>query len=84
MSNFVVYDGDAFPAWRGQFIVGTVEATELYRMEVRGDTRVQSEVLIQDLARIRDMGTGPDGLIYLPLEHASGSRIVRLVPDVSA
>jgi len=84
VSNFVVYDGDAFPAWRGQFIVGSLKATELYRMEVRGDTLVRNEVLIKGLARIRDVATGPDGLIYLLLEHASGSRIVRLVPDVSA
>jgi glucose/arabinose dehydrogenase len=45
---------------------------------------VRNEVLIKGLARIRDVATGPDGLIYLLLEHASGSRIVRLVPDVSA
>jgi glucose/arabinose dehydrogenase len=84
VSSFVVYDGEAFPAWRGQFIVGSLKATELYRMEVRGDTLVHSETLIEGLARIRDVATGPDGLIYLLLEHASGSRIVRLVPDASA
>jgi len=81
VSSFVVYAGDAFPAWRGQFIVGSLKATALYRMEIRDDALVHSEVLIDKLARIRDVETGLDGFIYLLLEHASGSQIVRLVPD---
>ena len=37
-----------------------------------------------DLDRIRDVETGPDGHVYLLLEHADGARIVRLVPGWSA
>ena len=38
------------------------------------------ETLLRSLARIRDVEVGPDGEVYLLLEHASGWRIVRLVP----
>ena len=41
---------------------------------------VHRETLITDLARIRDVEVGADGLVYLLLEHASGGRIVRLAP----
>jgi glucose/arabinose dehydrogenase len=43
-------------------------------------TAPRREILLEDLARIRDVETGPDGAIYLLLEHASGGQIVGLVP----
>ena len=80
VSSFVIYQGEAFPEWQGDFIVGSLKATELYRFEIAGDQLVHSETLLTDLARIRDVAIGLRGEIYLLLEHASGSRIVRLVP----
>jgi glucose/arabinose dehydrogenase len=61
-------------------LVGTLKATELYRMIVDGDRVVHMETLLEGLGRIRDIEDGPDGYVYLLLEHASGARIVRLVP----
>lgn len=83
VSSFIVYGGDAFPAWRGHLLVGTLIGTELYRMVIEDGKHVYTEVLLDDLARIRDVETGPDGLVYLLLEHEAGSRIVRLVPGRS-
>ena len=80
VSNFVVYEGSAFPKWRGNLLVGTLKATELYRMVLKGNQVVHRETLLSGLGRIRDVGIGPDGLVYLLLEHQSGSRILRLVP----
>ena len=39
------------------------------------------ETLIKDLARIRDVEVGYDGLVYLLLENKAGSKIDRLVPS---
>jgi len=41
---------------------------------------VHRETLIKDLARIRDVEVGFDGLLYLLLENEAGSAIVKLVP----
>jgi glucose/arabinose dehydrogenase len=81
VSSFIIYAGDAFPGWRGSFLVGSLKATELYRFVIEDDTLVHSELLIDNLARIRDIESGPDGTIYLLLEHDSGSQIVRMVPE---
>jgi len=81
VSSFVIYAGEAFPGWQGSFLVGSLKATELYRFVIEDDRLVHTELLIEDLARIRDIETGPDGNIYLLLEHASGSQIVRMIPD---
>jgi glucose/arabinose dehydrogenase len=79
VSSFVFYDGSAFPEWRHNLIVGTLKATELYRMVLDGDRVVHRETLLTGFARIRDVENGPDGAVYLLLEHASGAQIVRLV-----
>jgi glucose/arabinose dehydrogenase len=81
ISSFVFYEGDAFPEWQGNALIGTLKATELYRMVLDGDRVVHRETLLSGLARIRDVDVGPDGAVYLLLEHASGGRIVRMVPD---
>jgi glucose/arabinose dehydrogenase len=80
VSSFAVYDGEAFRKWRGNLLVGTLKATELYRMELKGDRVVHRETLVSGLGRIRDVEVGSQGEVYLLLEHQSGSRIVRLVP----
>jgi glucose/arabinose dehydrogenase len=80
VSSFVIYDGGAFRRWRGNLLVGTLKATELYRMVVKGDRVVHRETVLAGLGRIRDVAVGPDDLVYLLLEHQSGSRILRLVP----
>lgn len=84
VSSFVFYNGDDFPNWWGNIIVGTLRASDLYRMEVKGGAVVHTEMLIKDLSRIRDVALGPSGELYLLLEHDSGGRIVRLVPATPA
>jgi glucose/arabinose dehydrogenase len=80
VSSFAFYDGAAFPKWRGNMLVGTLKATELYRMVVERDRVVHIEKVLAGLGRIRDVEVGRDGAVYLLLEHRSGARIVRLVP----
>ena len=50
-------------------------------MEIEGDVHVHTEILLKDLARIRDVEMGPDGLVYLLVEGEAGSQILRLVPE---
>jgi glucose/arabinose dehydrogenase len=80
VSSFALYRGDAFPGWQNDAVVGTLKATELYRFVIEGERVVHRETLLRNLARIRDVEVGPDGFVYLLLEHATGGRIVRLVP----
>lgn len=78
VSSFVFYQGDIFPAWQNDIIVGTLKSADLYRMKFEDNKLVHRETLIEDIARIRDVEVGPGGEIYLLLEHASGGQIVRL------
>ncbi len=81
VSSFVFYQGDPFPGWQHNLIAGSLKAATLYRFVLEGEDVVKEEILIKDLARIRDIEVGYDGLIYLLLEHTSGGQLVRLVPE---
>lgn len=82
VSSFIFYNADVFPNWRGDALVTSLKGSELYRVVLDDKNQlVSSEVLLSQLARIRDIEAGPDGTIYLLLEHASGGQIVRLVPS---
>ena len=61
-------------------MVRTLRASDLNRVKARGGQVVHIETLLQDLARIRDVAVGPPGRLYLLLEHASGAKIVRMLP----
>ena len=78
LSSFVFYQGDMFPAWTGDIIVGTLRASDLLRMRVTDHQLVHQETLLEDLGRFRDIEVGPAGEIYLLLEHDSGGQILKL------
>lgn len=80
ISSFIFYDGIEFPDWDGNIIAGTLRATDLLRMEVVDNEVVHTETLLEDLARFRDIELGPNGELYVLLEHKTGGRIIRLIP----
>ena len=81
ISSFVFYQGPAFPGWQGNMIVGSLKAATLYRFEFKNNVLIHSEILVRDLARIRDIELGPDGEIYLLLEHSSGGKLIRMTAN---
>lgn len=80
ISSFAICHSPRYPKWEGNLIVGTLKATQLYRMEVKEGKVLHRETLLDNLARIRDVELGFDGYLYLLLEHVDGGAIVRLVP----
>lgn len=79
-SGLTIYDGTAFPAWRGSVFAGALSAELLVRLEIEGGKAVAEERLFAELEeRIRDVRQGPDGLLYLLTDHPEGA-ILRLEP----
>jgi len=72
-SGMAFYTGDAFPRWRGNLFVGALRDRMLVRLVLDGEKVVREERLLQGvLGRIRDVRTGPDGLIYLLSDESDG------------
>ena len=79
-SGFALYLGTAFPEWTGDFFVGALAERSLHRVRLRNGEVVLQETMLRELkARIRDVRTGPDGLLYLVTDDANGS-VLRLRP----
>jgi glucose/arabinose dehydrogenase len=83
-SGMAIYNGDKFPEWKGNIFTGgmSMEHRELSRVVVNGSEFVSKEVLLKGVHRIRDVREGPDGYIYLVIDHRGGelTGIVRLEP----
>jgi glucose/arabinose dehydrogenase len=82
VSPIHVYRGDAFSRWRNQLFVGSLAQQKLLRMEIAEGRVAHVEQVFEKLGRIRDIKTGPDGLLYIALEIPGPhpGRIIRLKP----
>lgn len=79
-SGLTVYRGDRFPAWSGSLFVGALVNKEVRRLTLDGDQVTAEEPLFAELgARIRNVKTGPDGLLYLITDGEQG-KVVRVSP----
>jgi len=79
-AGLALYTGDAFPQWRGDLFVSGLVSQDVRRLE-RDDGRVvEREALFERVGeRLRDVRTGPDGLLYLLTDSADG-RVLRVRP----
>jgi glucose/arabinose dehydrogenase len=86
-SGITFYDGDKFPAWKGNLFVGSVRRGQIPR--TGGLERVvfnenmeelRRETLLTQLhQRIRDVRQGPDGLLYVLTDEDDGA-LLRIEP----
>ncbi|MEX2177710.1 MAG: PQQ-dependent sugar dehydrogenase [Gemmatimonadaceae bacterium] len=81
-SGLLLYTGDAFPRWKGNLFSGGMAGEQLARLTLDGRRVMSEETLVHRLGRIRDVRQGPDGFIYLAIDHRQGepTAVVRLEP----
>lgn len=72
------YFGKAFPRWNGNLFVTALAQQELRRLVLDGHRVVSQEVLFKNIGRVRDVCSGPDGLLYVALNGPN--KIIRLEP----
>jgi glucose/arabinose dehydrogenase len=77
-TTLLIYSGNLFPQWKGNGFIGALSGECLVRVTFNGDSARKADRW--NLGhRIRWVGQGPDGAIYL-LEDESGARLLRLTP----
>jgi glucose/arabinose dehydrogenase len=78
-AGIAFYTGRMFPSWNGSLFVSELAGKCLARLVLDGNRVVAEERLLLDLdARIRGVGEGPDGAVYVLTDGANG-KILRLV-----
>lgn len=80
VSGMTIYDGDAFPAWRGSLFAAALAGQHVARVELEGGRPAREERLFADLGhRFRQVATAPDGTLYLLVDAASAP-LLRVEP----
>ena len=79
-SGMTFYTGDAFPDWKGNIFIGSLQPGLLVRVTLKDGRVAREERYLGELReRIRDVRQGPDGLLYLLTDSGDG-RILRILP----
>jgi glucose/arabinose dehydrogenase len=80
LSGMAFYEGDRFPRWRGNVLLGALRGQALIRVRLDGERVVGDEfMLVGSLPRVRDVRVGPDGYVYLLTDQPNGT-LLRLEP----
>ncbi|MBT8048951.1 MAG: PQQ-dependent sugar dehydrogenase [Gammaproteobacteria bacterium] len=78
-SDMVIYQGEAFPAWKDSFLIGAMAGLHLNRLVLRDGEVVAEERLVQRLlGRIRSIAVDKGGLVYLGSDNGE---VWRLKPE---
>jgi len=78
-SGLASYQGDMFPEWKGDLIVGSLKFALVSRLDRDEAGKIVNEerMLEGEFGRIRDVNVAPDGSIWLLTDEEDG-QIVRL------
>lgn len=81
-AGMTFYDGDAFPEWQGDLLVGNLAGQYLGRFSVDGTDVSEEDRLLEGRGwRIRDVVVAPDtGYVYVAVDDGDAP-IVRLTPE---
>ena len=77
-TSLLFYSGSLFPQWKGDALIGSLSGQALLHVRIRGDQATPLEQWDMG-SRIRFVGQGPDGAVYL-LEDGDGGRLLKLTP----
>jgi glucose/arabinose dehydrogenase len=78
-SGLASYQGDMFPQWKGDLLVGSLKFGQLSRLERDDAGKITGEerMFDADFGRIRDVNVAPDGSVWLLTDESDGA-IIRL------
>jgi glucose/arabinose dehydrogenase len=81
--NLAFYDGNLFPAWRGDlFLASFTQGLLRYDTDANGMPVGEPEHLLRDLGqRWRDVRNGPDGALYMLSDMADGV-VLKITPGL--
>jgi aldose sugar dehydrogenase len=78
-SGLATYQGDMFPEWQGDFLVGALAFELVTRLERDDEGNIVSEERLfeGEFGRIRDVAVADDGAVWLVTDESDG-RLIRL------
>lgn len=80
-SDLIFYQGEMFPDWQGDILMGALAGQSLVRLDMDGDTVIGEERLRVGEGRVRDVDIDAAGAILILIDDDPGS-LIRLTPAV--
>ena len=74
-SGMTYYTGSLFPEWTNSLFISALVPGDVRRLEISGNIVSKEEILFNDLGRIRDVASSPDGSIILATDGQNGKLI---------
>ena len=71
-SGINFYEGNRYPAWKGNLFVAALAGQQLRRLEIKGRQVIAQEAVFEQFGRTRAVVPGPDGLFYVLLQNPTG------------
>ena len=73
-SGLAVYDGDMFPEWQGDLLVGALRSQLMSRLARDGNGHIvgEEQMFAGQFGRIRDIEIAADGSIYIAIDDNPG------------
>lgn len=78
-SGLTFYTGSRFGQWKGDLFAGGLVSRDVRRIDLDDKGNVLSQQSINIGQRVRDVRTGPDGLLYILTDESNG-QLIRLQP----
>jgi glucose/arabinose dehydrogenase len=78
-SGLMFYTGPEFPGWQGDLLAGGLVLRQIRRIDFEDD-KIVGQTTLQFEDRIRWVGQGPDGGIYVLTDEVDG-KLLRIVPQ---
>lgn len=78
--GMIVYQGEMFPEWQGDVLIGSLNPGALVRLTMDGDTVTGEERLLTDVGRIRDVEEATDGSLLVLIDSPNGA-VLRVTPE---
>ena len=77
-SGMIFYQGEMFPEWQGDLLIGGLRAESVVRLKLEGDRVAGEQRLAQGIGRVRDIEIAPDGALLVLIDGDPGA-LIRLV-----
>lgn len=78
-SDMIFYEGEMFPDWQGDILLGALAGQALVRLDVDGDTIIGEERFRTGEGRVRDIDIDANGAILILIDDDPGA-LIRLTP----
>ena len=80
LSGMAFYDGEMFPDWQGDALLGGLQSKSIIRLRIEGDRVTGEQRHAEGIGRVRDIEVARDGAIMVITDEEDGA-LIRLTPE---